>query len=101
MTVRRDFAEKYPEAYEKVVATNRAALAWIKANKSEALAMGAKEQGISMADAEKLYDWSGFYDVLTEADVKSLEADQAFLLENGMMEKKVDVRALLLPGAMK
>lgn len=101
MAVRRAFAEQYPEAYAKVVATNRAALAWIKANKQQALEMGAKEQGISLANAEKLYDWSGFYDTLTEADVKGLEADQQFLIDNGMMEKKVDVRALLLPSATK
>ncbi|MDO5531111.1 ABC transporter substrate-binding protein [Sutterella sp.] len=101
MTVRRAFVEQYPEAFEKVVATNRAALAWIRANKAEALAMGAKEQGISIENAEKLFNWSGFYDTLTEADVKGLEADQQFLLENGMMEKKIDVRSLLLPSATK
>lgn len=101
MTVRRAFVEQYPEAFEKVVATNRAALAWIRANKAEALAMGAKEQGISIENAEKLFNWSGFYDTLTEADVKGLEADQQFLLENGMMEKKIDVRSLLLPSSTK
>lgn len=101
MAVRRAFAEQYPEAYEKVVATNRAALAWIREHKDEALAMGAKEQGISVENAAKLYDWSGFYDTLGESDVKGLEADQKFLVENGMMEKTVDVRSLLMPSATK
>ena len=99
--VRQAFVDQYPEAYERVVATNRAALKWIREHKAEALAMGAKEQGISIENAEKLYDWSGFYDVLTEADVKGLAADQQFLIDNGMMEKAVDVRSLILPGAMK
>ena len=101
MAVRRAFAEQYPEAYEKVVATNRAAFAWIREHKDEALAMGAKEQGISVENAAKLYDWSGFYDTLGESDVKGLEADQKFLVENGMMEKTVDVRSLLMPSATK
>ena len=101
MEVRQAFVDQYPEAYERVVATNRAALKWIREHKAEALAMGAKEQGISIENAEKLYDWSGFYDVLTEADVKGLAADQQFLIDNGMMEKAVDVRSLILPGAMK
>lgn len=101
MAVRRAFAEQYPEAYEKVVATNHAALAWIREHKDEALAMGAKEQGISVENAAKLYDWSGFYDTLGESDVKGLEADQKFLVENGMMEKTVDVRSLLMPSATK
>ncbi len=101
MTVRRDFAKTYPEAYERVVAVNREALAWIKANKAEALRIGAKEQGITTADAERLYDWSGFYDTLTEADIEGMAADQAFLKENGLMEKTVDVRSLVLPGALR
>ena len=101
MAVRQAFVDQYPEAYERVVATNRAALKWIREHKAEALAMGAKEQGISIENAEKLYEWSGFYDVLTETDVKGLAADQQFLIDNGMMEKAVDVRSLILPGAMK
>lgn len=101
MTVRKDFVKEYPEAYAKVVATHRAALKWIEAHKQEALEIGAKEQGVSLADAEKLYNWSNFYDALTDNDIKSLEADQQFLLDNGMMEKAVDVRSLVEPSAMK
>lgn len=40
-------------------------------------------------------------DTLTDADIKSLEADQKFLLENGMMEKAVDVKSIVLPSAFK
>lgn len=101
MTVRRNFAEQYPEAYDRVVAVNRAALAWIRANKDEALRIGAKAQGVTVEEAAQLYDGSGFYDTLTDADIASLEKDQAFLLENGMMQKGVDVKSLILPSAFK
>lgn len=101
MTVRKDFVKQYPQAYAKVVETHRAALKWIQEHKQEALEIGAKEQGVSLADAEKLYNWSNFYDVLAEADIKGLEADQQFLIDNGMMEKAVDVRSLVEPSAMK
>ena len=101
MTVRRDFAEQYPEAYDRVVAVNRAALAWIRANKDEALRIGAKAQGVTVEEAARLYDGSGFYDTLTDADIASLEKDQAFLLENGMMQKGVNVKSLILPSAFK
>ena len=101
MTVRKAFAKEYPEAYDRVVAVNRAALEWIRTHQDEALQIGAKAQGITVEDAKKLYAWSNFYDTLTDADIKSLEADQKFLLENGMMEKAVDVRSLVLPEAMK
>ena len=101
MTVRREFAEQYPEAYDRVVAVNRAALAWIRANKDEALRIGAKAQGVTVEEAAKLYDGSGFYDTLTDADIASLEKDQAFLHENGMMKNSVDVKSLILPSALK
>ena len=101
MTVRRAFAVDYPEAYEKVVAVNRAALKWIQEHQDEALQIGAKEQGVTVADAKKLYAWSNFYDTLTDADIQSLAKDQEFLVENGMMDKKVDVKSLILPSALK
>lgn len=101
MTVRKSFAQDYPEAFRKVVEVNRAALEWIRTHQDEALQIGAKAQGLSIDDAKKLYDWSNFYDTLTEADIKGLELDQKFLIDNGMMEKAVDVRSLVLPEAMK
>lgn len=73
---------------------------WIKANWQEAVAIGAKEHGISLADAEKLAGWSHYYGVLTDADVKGLEADQKFLIENGLMTTPVDVKSIVLPIAL-
>ena len=71
-----------------------------KANWQEAVAIGAKEHGISLADAEKLAGWSHYYGVLTDADVKGLEADQKFLIENGLMTTPVDVKSIVLPIAL-
>lgn len=100
-TVRADFAKKYPEALETVVKVQREALAWIEKNPKEALALGAKEHGIDLKDAEKLASWSNYYNTLTEKDIKGLEADQDFLIKNKMMENPVDVKALVLPSALK
>ncbi len=101
MTTSRQFAEKHPEALATVVRVEREADEWIKANWQEAVAIGAKEHGISLADAEKLANWSHYYGVVTDADIKGLEADQKFLLENGLMTKPVDVKSLVLPVSMK
>ena len=101
MTVSKTFAEKHPEALETVVRVEREAYEWMKANWQEALAIGAKEHGISLADAEKLANWSHYYNTVTEADIKGLEADQKFLLENDLMKAPVDVKALILPIAME
>ena len=99
MTTSKQFAQKHPEALATVVRVEREADEWIKANWQEAIAIGAKEHGISLADAEKLANWSHYYGVLTDADVKGLEADQKFLIENGLMDKPVDVKSLVLPIA--
>lgn len=100
MTASKQFAEKHPEALETVVRVEREADEWIKANWQEAVAIGAKEHGISLADAEKLAGWSHYYGVLTDADVKGLETDQKFLIENGLMTTPVDVKSIVLPIAL-
>lgn len=101
MTAAGGFAKKYPEALELVVKTHREALKWIDENEDEAIAIGAKEHGISLQDAETLAEWSHYYSILTDKDVDGLYRDQAFLIENGMMQKQVNIRELVLPTARR
>ncbi len=103
MVARRAWAEENPETLARVVKVHRETLAWIRANKDEALQMGAKAQGVSKEVAAKLYDWSSFYDVLTEDDLKGMEDDKRFLIENGLMRTKIriDVKSLVYPSAMR
>lgn len=100
-TVTEDFAKKYPEVLDTVVKVQREALDWIKKNPEEAIGLGAKEHGIDMDDARKLASWSNYYNTLTEKDIEGLQKDQDFLFDNKMMEKKVDVKSLVLPSALK
>lgn len=99
MTASESFAKKYPQALKLVVNTHRDALKWIRDNKQEAIALGAKEHGISVQDAETLARWSNYYSTVTDRDIEALDQDQDFLIENAMMSKKVDVKALVLPTA--
>lgn len=100
-TVRADFAEQYPEVLNTVVKVQREALNWIEKHPEEAIAMGAKEHGINISDAKKLASWSNYYNVLTQKDIEGLATDQDFLVNNKMMENKVDVNTLILPSALK
>ncbi|MBO7429464.1 MAG: NrtA/SsuA/CpmA family ABC transporter substrate-binding protein [Spirochaetia bacterium] len=86
----KSFAEKHPDMLELYIATYKEAKEWMEANMEEALAIGAKVQDISIEDAEKLFDWSNFTDHLTAADLDALEYDVNFMLENGMIEKRID-----------
>lgn len=99
MTTSERFAKEHPEALAKVVDVHRQANAWIRDNWDAAVALGAKEHGISLEDAKQLAQWSNYYDTLTQVDVDSLKDDQAFLIENGMMKAPVDVESLVLPLA--
>lgn len=103
MVARRAYAEEHPDLLKRVVAVHRKAHAWINENKEKALEMGAKAQGVSPEVAQKLFDWSSFYDVLTEDDIRGMQEDKRFLIENGLMRTKmrIDVRSLVMPEAMR
>lgn len=101
MTASGSFAQNYPKALELVVKTHRAALKWITENKEAAIEIGAKEHGISIKDAQTLADWSNYYSTVTDKDIESLYLDQKFLIENGMMQKEVDIKKLVLPTALQ
>lgn len=101
MAVSEKFAKEKPQLLERIVKVHRSTTKWIEQNQDKAIAMGAKEQGISIEDARKLAQWSHYFDVLTPKDLQSLANDQNFLFENDMMKKKVDTKSLVLPMAMK
>lgn len=101
MCASKKFIEEQPELLRLVVATQDEAYDWIMAHHKEAVALGAKEQNISEADAERLYAWSHYNKRLNEEDIKSLDEDMAFLLENGMARKHVDSRSFILDSAME
>ncbi len=101
MAVSEKFAKENPQLLERIVKVHRSTTKWVEQNQDKAIAMGAKEQGISLEDARKLAQWSHYFDVLTPKDLQSLANDQNFLFENNMMTKKVDTKSLVLPMAMK
>lgn len=70
---------------------------WIQAHREEAIALGARLQNVSEQEARQLYDWTHFTQRLSESDFRALEADMQFMLDNGMMRNRVDVRALVAP----
>lgn len=95
LAVRSDFAQRYPEVVRRVAKVNREALQWALANPEKAVALGAEEHQINVQAAEKLFNWSHFYSDLTEDDIRALEKNQAFLLQQKMMTRPVDVRSLI------
>ena len=95
LAARGDFAKEYPDAVRRVAKVNRQALQWALSNKSQAIALGAKELQLSKEDAAKLFEWSHFYSDLTQKDIDALQNSQRFLLEQKMMNRSVDINTLI------
>ncbi|MEG2155307.1 MAG: NrtA/SsuA/CpmA family ABC transporter substrate-binding protein [Burkholderiaceae bacterium] len=99
VSVSQAFAQKHPALLARVLKVHRAAGAWVAAHRPEAIALGAKEQGIALADAKQLADWTPLMDTLSAADIRGVKADMQFLLDHDLMKAPVAVDALLLPSA--
>lgn len=95
MAVSERFAKQFPEVVRRVAKVNREALQWILANWDAAIAIGAKEHGISQKDARELASWANYYSVLTQADLDAMQVNQTFLLKEKMMKQAVDVNSLV------
>lgn len=95
LAARGDFAKEYPDVVRRVAKVNRQALQWALSNKSQAIALGAKELQLSKEDAAKLFEWSHFYSDLTQKDIDALQNSQRFLSEQKMMNRSVDINTLI------
>lgn len=95
LAARGDFAKEYPDIVRRVAKVNRQALQWALSNKSQAIALGAKELQLSKEDVAKLFEWSHFYSDLTQKDIDALQSSQRFLLEQKMMNRSVDINTLI------
>jgi len=98
---RGGFIDEHPEAVELYLRVHREAMDWMESHLEEALEIGAREQGISIDDAARLYDWTQFIDSLTETDVITMEDDIEFMVENGMLREAVDPRACICETALR
>ena len=100
MTASEKFLKAHPDRVQAVVAAHDEAWQWIQAHREEAIALGARLQNVSEQEARQLYDWTHFTQRLRESDFRALKADMQFILNNGMMRNRVDVRALVAPAAL-
>lgn len=99
--VRPAFAKDYPQLLERYLRVQREATKWAAEREAEAVAIGAKLQGVSEADARRLLGWNGTTTGLTDADLAAMREDARFLLEQGMISASVDPADFVLPIARR
>lgn len=100
MTASEKFLQTHPDRVKAVVAAHDEAGQWIQANKEDAIALGAKLQNVSVEEARQLYNWSHFTQRLNNSDFRHMEKDMQFMLDNGMMRNRVNVRSIVTPSAL-
>jgi sulfonate transport system substrate-binding protein len=102
VATRRSFLTKYPDLVQKFLAAHREAVDFTRTHRDEALRLAAEDQKITIDDAKRQIDWYDFSPTLTDKDVANLDADQSFMLENKMIQKRIDIRKDLIdPMAFK
>jgi sulfonate transport system substrate-binding protein len=102
IAARGAFLREHPDLVEAYLQAHRKAIAFMREHPEEALEIAAADQKISLADARRQLPWYDFTLVMTDADVRNLEADQRFMVEAGMLKKTIDVRKdLIAPMAFE
>jgi sulfonate transport system substrate-binding protein len=96
VAVRKAFLDRHPAQVQRFLAVQRQALDYMATNRTEALKLAAEEQKITLADAERMVAWYDFSPVMTDKDIANLNADQDFMIENKMIEKRIDIRKELV-----
>lgn len=88
------FIDAHPDLVEAYLAAHGKSLDFLAAKPDEALKIAAEEQKISVEDARAQLPLYDFAPTLTDADIANLEADQAFMIDNGMLPKDraIDIR---------
>jgi sulfonate transport system substrate-binding protein len=101
IAARSGFLRDYPALIDLYVSVHKEAIAWIAAHEEEALAIGAKEQGISVEEARSLAAASHFTADIGPAELEALRDDVRFMVGAGMLKSPVDPASLLRPGLLR
>jgi ABC-type nitrate/sulfonate/bicarbonate transport system substrate-binding protein len=91
----RSFVEKHPDIIRRYNAVQQEAFEYIETYLPEALAIGAKAQDLSSADAADLFGRSGIANQFTSNDLSSLSQDIKFLFDLDMIEGSLDASSLI------
>ncbi|MBF4692096.1 ABC transporter substrate-binding protein [Fusibacter ferrireducens] len=87
--------EQYPEIVKTYMDVHNESLAYMKNNPDKTYELVAEETGISVEEVKSMYAWYDFNPEITVHDISELKKTQAFLIENGMLEKEIEIESLI------
>jgi len=94
--VRGEFLGKYPELVKRFVAVHRSGLDKMKKDPEAAFRMTASETGLPLEAVKLMAPWYDFDFAIRPSDIQELKKTQDFLVQNGMLNKTVDVDKLIV-----
>lgn len=89
------FLQEQPDAVKRYMKVHQQSLTYMKEHPEEVYRMAAEETGISVDNVKQMYNWYDFEPAIKDSDIKDLEKTQDFLLQNGLLTKKVEIKKLL------
>ncbi|KDR94854.1 sulfonate transport system substrate-binding protein [Peptoclostridium litorale DSM 5388] len=89
------FINEHPDMVKRYMDVHSKSLDFMKENREETIEMAAQETGISMDDVEKMYEWYDFSPQISQKDIEELKKTQDFLIQNGMLEKGIDIDGMI------
>jgi sulfonate transport system substrate-binding protein len=90
------FVTEHPDLVKRYMKVHNESLRYMKENPNEVYRLAAEETGISVGDVKKMYGWYDFQPAITSEDMADLEKTQEFLIQNGLLTRKIDLKSLVL-----
>lgn len=95
VAVDNHFLKEHPELVKRYLDVNEKSAEFMKNNPEETFDIVAKETNLSVENVKKMFPWYDYASAITVKDIKDLETTQEFLLHNGMMKNKIDIKDLI------
>ncbi|MBL8838870.1 MAG: NrtA/SsuA/CpmA family ABC transporter substrate-binding protein [Alphaproteobacteria bacterium] len=92
VAVRNAFLAQQPQLVQRYLAVHREALSFMAREPEQALALAAAEQRISVEDGRRMLPWYDFEPRMSDRDIDNMEQNQRFMIENGMLSRRIDIR---------
>lgn len=95
IAARGDFLDKHEDIAKRYMSVHQKSLDFMKNNVDETYKMASEETKMSVDQVKKMYNLYDFNPKITAKDIQELEKTQDFLKKNGMLNKTVDIKALI------
>ena len=95
IAVRGKFLEEHKDLVKRYLDVHSKALKFMADNPEATYDMVAAETGLTADEVKTMYTMYDFNPAITDKDIADLEATQQFLIDNGMMTKKVDIKSII------